>query len=84
MEKEKKTIQELSFHLAIILIIGIVAGYWLKTTMKPYVSASPEDRKVNAVRQTYDFETAKKKLEEETRQNQQIQPQGQDTQGSCG
>jgi len=70
MEEKDKSNTEMIYHFIIIFVISLVAGYWLKTSLKPVVTSGPEDKNVIAVKQSYDFETAKKRLEERLKEQQ--------------
>ncbi len=52
-------------YLAVIFVIGAVAGFWLKSALKPHITNAPDDRKVVAITQSFDFKAAQAKLEAE-------------------
>jgi len=76
--------ENITSHLIILLIVGVVAGYLLKTTFKSHLTSGPEDNKIKTVEQSYDFEAAKNKLEKQAEEATKAAPQQQDTEGSCG
>jgi len=61
--------------LAAIFIVGAVAGFLLKSSLKSKVSSSPDDRKITTVKQVYDFKAATERLDKEMQelQNQQME-----------
>lgn len=84
MKKINFNKENITSHLIILLLVGVIAGYWLKTTFKPYLTSGPEDNEIKTVEQSYDFEAAKNKLEKQAEEATQTAPQQQDTEGSCG
>lgn len=71
MEKENKNV----YYLIAIFVIGAFAGYWIKASLKDKITSGPDDRKVVAVKQSYDFDAAKQKLEKQMQEMQNAQAQ---------
>lgn len=61
--------------LVAILIVGAIAGFLVKSTLKSKVTSSPDDRKIKAITQSFDFKGAQDRIEQE--QQQQLQQQQQ-------
>lgn len=61
--------------LVAIFVIGIVIGFLAKSSLKPKITSSPDDRKTTAVQQTYDFKSAKDRMDKEMQQLQEQQGQ---------
>ena len=78
--KEEKDFNNV-YHFVILFIVAIIAGYWLKASLKPQITSGPEDRSITAVGQSYDFKKAKQLLEEQSLEETQNQ---EDSEGSCG
>ena len=81
-DKEKKEGMENIYHFIILFIVALIAGYWLKMYLKPVITASPDDRSSAAVKQSFDFEAAKQRLEEKLQK--EGMEQSSSSQGSCG
>ena len=71
MKSTSELPKETIFYLVIIFFIGALAGFWLKSALKSKITNSPDDRKVVAVQQTFDFEKAKQEMEKEILEAQQ-------------
>jgi len=80
-------------YLAIIFLIGCVFGYGIKSYFKSKVTNGPDDRKIVVYKSSFDFEAAKKRLEEEMKKAQEEQMKAVEAQqagqtgqtgGSCG
>ncbi len=67
MEEEKKEsrLKALDLSLIALIVVGVVLGFALKKTLKPKITSSPEDRKIFAVKQDFDFDAIQKKLDDE-------------------
>ena len=80
MEEENKNDRGPLFTLAVIFIVGAIAGFFIKSAIKSRVTSSPDDRKITVVKQTYDFKATQEKLDKEMEQLQSQQqeevPQG--------
>ena len=57
--------------LVAILIVGIIAGFLVKTSLKSKITSSPDDRRITAVKQMFDFKGAQDRLEKESQDSQQ-------------
>lgn len=73
MEEDTKNGKNPLLTLAVVFIVGAIAGFFIKSAVKSYVTSSPDDRKVTVVKQTYDFKAAQEKLDKEMEQLQQEQ-----------
>jgi len=62
--------------LAAIFIIGAVVGFLVKSALKSKITSSPDDRRITAVQQIYDFKAAKERMDKEMQQMQEQQMQG--------
>lgn len=58
--------------LVAIFIVGIIAGFLVKSSLKSKITSSPDDRRITAVEQAFDFKAAQDRLEKE---NQELQQQ---------
>lgn len=70
--------------LAAILIVGAIAGFLVKSALKAKVTSSPDDRKITAIHQTYDFKAAQDRAEQQAEQASQDQIQPGDVQPGTG
>jgi len=59
--------------LVAILIVGAIVGFLVKSSLKSKITSSPDDRRITAVTQTFDFKAAQDRLE---KQSQELQQQG--------
>jgi len=78
MEKSNKWQLDTVYFLVVIFVIGLIAGRWVKIAMKDKITSGPDDRKVVAIEQSYDFDAAKQRIEEEMQKQasemQQLDP----------
>lgn len=61
--------------LIAILVVGIIAGFLVKSAIKSKVTSSPDDRKISAFHQTFDFKAAQERLDKESQAMQEQQEQ---------
>lgn len=73
MEEGNKKAQNPLLVLAIVFAVGIVAGYLIKSSVKARVTSSPDDRKITAIKQTFDFKAAQEKVDKEIEEQQNQQ-----------
>ncbi|MFH1182674.1 MAG: hypothetical protein V1690_00225 [Candidatus Moraniibacteriota bacterium] len=73
MEEDNKTGKNPLLTLAVVFIVGVIAGFFIKSAVKTHVTSSPDDRKVTVIKQTYDFKAAQEKLDKEMEQLQSQQ-----------
>ena len=59
--------------LVTILIVSAIVGFLVKSSLKSKITSSPDDRKITAVAQTFNFKAAQDRLE---KQSQELQQQG--------
>jgi hypothetical protein len=57
-------------YFVIIFLIGAVAGFWLKSALKSKITNSPDDRRVVAEKQDFNFKAIQDKLEKEAAEMQ--------------
>jgi len=67
---ENKLSNSSLLYLVIIFLIGAVAGFWFKSALKGKFTNSPDDRRVTAEKQTFDFKAIQEKLEKEVEEMQ--------------
>jgi len=75
MEEDNKIAKNPLITLAIVFIVGAVAGFFIKSALKTYITSSPDDRKITVAKQTFDFKAAQAKLDKEMEELQQKQEQ---------
>jgi|GEM_PF-1617012 len=62
--------------LIAILLVGAIAGFLVKAALKAKVTSSPDDRRITAVKQMFDFKAAQDnadKQEQALQEEQQVQ-----------
>lgn len=64
-EKKENFWKAVDLSLVALVVVGVVLGFSLKTALKPKITSSPEDRKIIAIKQDFDFEEMQKKLDAE-------------------
>ncbi len=64
-EKKENFWKAVDLSLVALVVIGVIIGFSLKKALKPKVTSSPEDRKIVAIKQDFDFKEIQKKLDEE-------------------
>ncbi len=64
-EKKENFWKAVDLSLVALVVVGVVLGFSLKKALKPKITSSPEDRKIVAVKQEFDFNEIQKKLDEE-------------------
>jgi len=57
--------------LIAILLVGAIAGFLVKAAIKAKVTSSPDDRKITAVKQTFDFKAAQDNVDKQEQAMQQ-------------
>lgn len=63
--------------LVAIFVVGVIAGFLVKSALKSKVTSSPDDRKITAVHQSFDFKGAQDRIEQQQNQELQNQQEGQ-------
>lgn len=76
MEEENKKVQGPLMTLVIVLVVGIVAGYFVKSAVKSRFTSSPDDRKITAMKQNFDFKAAQQRVDKEMEELQSQQQGG--------
>jgi hypothetical protein len=64
------------FGLVAIFLVGAIAGFLVKAAIKAKVTSSPDDRKITAVKQTFDFKAAQDNVDKQDQASQAQQDQG--------
>jgi len=62
--------------LIAIFLVGAIAGFLVKAAIKAKVTSSPDDRKITAVKQVFDFKAAQDNVDKQEQALQEQPDQG--------